>query len=100
VGDAAGATREQLAAAFSDEIAGVYWVSDGLEPGVQLAEVIDIAHAHGVPVLVDASNTLPPAEHLYEFVEMGAVYILFSLLDRRRPVPAPTPAVPKLEVAD
>jgi CDP-diacylglycerol--serine O-phosphatidyltransferase len=33
-------------------------------------------------------------------VVMGAVYILFSLLDRRRPVPVPSPAVPKLEVAD
>jgi L-seryl-tRNA(Ser) seleniumtransferase len=78
VGDDGGVTREQLEAAFSDEIAGVYWVSDGLEPGVQLPEVIEVAHAHGVPVLVDASNTLPPAEHLYEFVEMGADLVAFS----------------------
>jgi hypothetical protein len=31
-------------------------------------------------------------------VVMGAVYILFSLLDRRRPVPMPAPA--KLEAVD
>ena len=78
VGDADGATREQFEAAFTDRTAGVYWVSDGLEPGIQLDEVVQIAHARGVPVLVDASNTLPPAEHLYAFVELGADLVAFS----------------------
>ena len=76
--DADGVTREELEAAFTSETAGVYWTSDGLEPGVQLDEVVRIAHAHGVPVLVDASNTLPPAEHLYAFVEQGADLVAFS----------------------
>ncbi len=78
VGDAEGADREQFEAAFSDRTAGVYWVSDGLEPGIQLEEVVQIAHERGVPVLLDASNTLPPAEHLYQFVEMGADLVAFS----------------------
>jgi L-seryl-tRNA(Ser) seleniumtransferase len=56
----------------------VYWVSDGIEPGVQLDEVIEVAHARGVPVLVDASNTLPPAEHLHSFVDLGADLVAFS----------------------
>jgi L-seryl-tRNA(Ser) seleniumtransferase len=43
-----------------------------------LDEVIEIAHARGVPVLVDASNTLPPAEHLYAFIDMGADLVAFS----------------------
>ena len=78
VGGRNGTTREELAAAIGPQTAGVYWVSDGVEPGVQLREVIEIAHAAGVPVLVDASNTLPPAEHLYSFIEMGADLVAFS----------------------
>jgi len=74
----AGATREAFAAAFGTETAGVYWVSDGVEPGIQLAGVVEIAHAHGVPVLVDASNTLPPAEHLHHFIDLGADLVAFS----------------------
>jgi L-seryl-tRNA(Ser) seleniumtransferase len=78
VGGEGGATAAALEAAFGPRTAGVYWVSDGLAPGVQLADVIRIAHAHDVPVLVDASNTLPPAEHLYAFVELGADLVAFS----------------------
>jgi L-seryl-tRNA(Ser) seleniumtransferase len=40
--------------------------------------VIAVAHAQSVPVLVDASNTLPPAEHLYQFVDLGADLVAFS----------------------
>jgi L-seryl-tRNA(Ser) seleniumtransferase len=71
-------SREELVAAFGEQTAGVYWVSDGVEPGVQLDEVVEIAHEHGVPVLVDASNTLPPAEHLHSFVDLGADLVAFS----------------------
>ena len=78
VGGAAGVTRDELEAEFGANTAGVYWVSDGLEPGIQLDEVIAVAHRHGVPVLVDASNTLPPAEHLYSFIEQGADLVAFS----------------------
>jgi L-seryl-tRNA(Ser) seleniumtransferase len=78
VGDERGVTRQEFESAFSSGTTGVYWVSDGLEPGIQLDEVIEVAHGRGVPVLVDASNTLPPAEHLYQFVEMGADLVSFS----------------------
>jgi D-glucosaminate-6-phosphate ammonia-lyase len=71
-------TREELEAAFGPHTAGVYWVSDGLERGLGLREVIQIAHAHGVPVLVDASNTLPPAENLHAFIDMDADLVAFS----------------------
>jgi L-seryl-tRNA(Ser) seleniumtransferase len=76
--EADGVARAELEAAFTSETAGVYWTADGLEPGVQLDEVVEIAHAHGVPVLVDASNVLPPPENLYAFVEMGADLVAFS----------------------
>jgi L-seryl-tRNA(Ser) seleniumtransferase len=73
-----GATRAEFEAAFGPNTAGVYWTSDGLAPGIQLDEVIAIAHAHGVPVLVDASNTLPPPEHLHRFIDLGADLVAFS----------------------
>lgn len=78
VGGPAGVTTEEFEAALGPRTAGVYWVSDGAEPGIQLPEVIAIAHRHGVPVLVDASNTLPPAEHLHSFIDQGADLVAFS----------------------
>lgn len=71
-------TRDDLIAAFGPSTAGVYWVSDGVEASLSLEEVISIAHAHSVPVLVDASNTLPPPEHLYQFIDQGADLVAFS----------------------
>ncbi len=78
VGGQNGVTREEFLAAFGSDTAGVYWVSDGVELGIQLDEVIALAHARGVPVLVDASNTLPPSEHLHSFVDQGADLVAFS----------------------
>ena len=40
VGDDGGVTREQFEAAFRPDTAGVYWTSDGAEPGIPLAEVV------------------------------------------------------------
>jgi uncharacterized pyridoxal phosphate-dependent enzyme len=78
VGGPTGVTRDEFIAAFGPNTAGVYWVSDGVEPGIELDQVIAIAHERGVPVLVDASNTLPPAEHLYQFIDQGADLVGFS----------------------
>jgi D-glucosaminate-6-phosphate ammonia-lyase len=78
VGGPNGATRAEFEAAFGPRTAGVYWTSDGVAPGVQLDEVIAVAHARGAPVLVDASNTLPPAEHLHRFIDLGADLVAFS----------------------
>jgi L-seryl-tRNA(Ser) seleniumtransferase len=78
VGGSAGVARDEFVAAFSPNTAGVYWVSDGVEPGLSLGEVVAIAHERDVPVLVDASNTLPPAEHLYRFIDEGADLVAFS----------------------
>jgi len=39
---------------------------------------VQVAHARGVPVLVDASNTLPPRENLHAFIDMGADLVAFS----------------------
>jgi L-seryl-tRNA(Ser) seleniumtransferase len=43
-----------------------------------LAEVTEVAHAAGVPVLVDAAAQLPPVSNLRRFLEQGADLVAFS----------------------
>ncbi|MEX0762142.1 MAG: aminotransferase class V-fold PLP-dependent enzyme [Dehalococcoidia bacterium] len=78
VGNEKIATREEYAAAFSDDVALVYWIGYGPPGDISIEDVIDIAHARGVPVLIDASNSLPPAENLHRFIDLGADLVAFS----------------------
>ncbi|MFZ0215269.1 MAG: aminotransferase class V-fold PLP-dependent enzyme [Candidatus Dormiibacterota bacterium] len=71
---------EQLEAAFGDETAIVVyvvapWVARGALP---LAETCEIAHRHGIPVMVDAAAMLPPAENLRRFLAEGADLVTYS----------------------
>jgi L-seryl-tRNA(Ser) seleniumtransferase len=43
-----------------------------------LAQVVDMAHRHRLPVLVDAAAQLPPVENLRRFVASGADLVVFS----------------------
>jgi L-seryl-tRNA(Ser) seleniumtransferase len=43
-----------------------------------LAEVIAVAHAHGLPVLVDAAGELPPRRNLRDLIALGADLVAFS----------------------
>jgi L-seryl-tRNA(Ser) seleniumtransferase len=55
--------------------AGVHLASGALP----LAETVEIAHASGVPVVVDAAAQLPPTENLWRFTrELGADLAVFS----------------------
>jgi D-glucosaminate-6-phosphate ammonia-lyase len=48
-------------------------------PGcVPLAVVAEIAHRHGLPVIVDAAAELPPRSNLRRFIEEGADLVVFS----------------------
>ena len=80
VGGSDGTTRDELEAAFTDRTAAVFWFQGAMNaPGeLPLAEVIEIADAHDVPVLVDAAAQLPPVENLWRFTSMGAALALFS----------------------
>ncbi|MCC7024073.1 MAG: aminotransferase class V-fold PLP-dependent enzyme, partial [Thermomicrobiales bacterium] len=54
---------------------GVHLASGALS----LPETVEIAHAHGVPVVIDAAAQLPPTENLWRFTrEMGADLAIFS----------------------
>ncbi len=70
----------QLEAAFSDRTALVLyvespWASRGALP---LAQTCEIAHRHGVPVLVDAAAMLPPNSNLTRYIAEGADLVVYS----------------------
>jgi L-seryl-tRNA(Ser) seleniumtransferase len=68
----------QVEAAITDQTTAILWpVSD--IPGVaSLEEVSDIAHRHGLDVIVDAAAALPPVSHLRRFIDLGADAVIFS----------------------
>lgn len=68
----------ELEEAFGPRTAMVYWGTDEPPGALTVEDVVDIAHGHGVPVLVDNSNHLPPREHLWRYVEAGADLVAFS----------------------
>jgi L-seryl-tRNA(Ser) seleniumtransferase len=78
VGDDAGTKAEDIAAALSECTAGVLHVVLDPQPTVPLAQVAEIAHARGVPVVVDAAAELPPVENLHAFCEAGGDLVIFS----------------------
>ena len=43
-----------------------------------LPEVVDIAHAHDVPVIVDAAAEVPPVSNFSRFIDEGADLVAFS----------------------
>src|SRR5437763_3262328 len=80
IGYGHGTIPYQLEAAISERTALVCylaspWASKGALP---LAQVCEIAHKHGVPVLVDAAAMLPPMENLTRFIAEGADLVTFS----------------------
>lgn len=73
-------TPEALEAAINERTAGVWVVfSWGLiGEAIPLPKVAEIAHARGVPVLVDAASELPPMSNLHRYLDEGADLVIFS----------------------
>ncbi len=67
----------EYTAVFGPRTAGVLYVlTDTARP--PLAEVVEIAHAHYLPVIVDAAGELPPRANLQAIVRSGADLVAFS----------------------
>lgn len=64
-------------AAFTSNTAGVVYVY-GPDSQPPLSEVVEIAHRHQLPVLVDAAGELPPRSNLSEIAATGADLVAFS----------------------
>lgn len=64
-------------AAIGERTAAILYVAQGhSEP--PLAEIVRVAHRHGIPVIVDAAAQLPPASNLKRFISEGADLVAFS----------------------
>ncbi|MCE9604718.1 MAG: aminotransferase class V-fold PLP-dependent enzyme [Planctomycetia bacterium] len=67
----------EIEAAIGPETAGIFYVHDA-EARPRLAEVVEIAQARNLPVLVDAAGELPPRENLQSILACGADLVAFS----------------------
>jgi L-seryl-tRNA(Ser) seleniumtransferase len=64
-------------AAISERTAAIlYVVQEHSEP--PLANIVQMAHHHSIPVIVDAAAQLPPASNLKRFISEGADLVAFS----------------------
>ena len=67
----------EYAPAITDRTAGILYVqTEQARP--RLADVMDVAREHGLPVIVDAAGELPPPENIRKFVDSGADLIAWS----------------------
>jgi L-seryl-tRNA(Ser) seleniumtransferase len=81
IGGADGTRPEELEAALTPEVACVvYFAGAHFAAGaLPLDQVIALAHARGVPVIVDAAAQIPPIANLWRFTaELGADVAIFS----------------------
>jgi L-seryl-tRNA(Ser) seleniumtransferase len=71
---------EELEQAINTNTAAIFWFQASMtgRGDLPLEKVIAIAHARGVPVLVDAADQVPPVENLWKFTQMGADLAIFS----------------------
>lgn len=59
-------------------VAAVGYVHERSEFGLDIAEVVRLAHRYDVPVIVDAANSLPPISNLRRYVDTGADLVAVS----------------------
>ncbi len=71
---------DDLERAIGESTAAVFYVdSRHTDPGaLDFRDVVRIAHARDVPVIVDAASTVPPVEHLRRWGRWGADLVIFS----------------------
>ena len=79
-GSVSGCTAGELDRLITEKTAAVgYTFSYGGAPAsLSLPQVAAIAHAHGVPVMVDAAAMVPPKDNLRRFIREGADLVTFS----------------------
>jgi D-glucosaminate-6-phosphate ammonia-lyase len=80
VGQAGATTAAQLEAALGPAVAAVLFPAhlDGAPGTLPLADVLAIAHARGVPVLVDAAGRVYPLDKFRSYASGGADLVAFG----------------------
>jgi D-glucosaminate-6-phosphate ammonia-lyase len=67
----------EFEAAVTGRTCAIAYVA-GASAALPLEELTTMAHTHGVPVIVDAANQLPPPTNLRRFIDEGADLVAFS----------------------
>ena len=80
IGDGRRCHPWQLEAAFTDKTAAVAYLQAPFYSrlALPLEQVCEIAHARGVPVIVDAASMLPPRDNLSRYSQLGADMVIYS----------------------
>lgn len=80
IGDSDETLEYQLEGAIGDKTAAIFYFPSALytRGSMSIEKTIEIAHRHGVPVVVDAAAQLPPIENLWKYTDMGADMVIFS----------------------
>ena len=80
IGDGRRCAPWQLEAAFTDRTAAVAYLFSPFvsRRALPLEQVVEMAHARGVPVIVDAASMLPPRANLRKYIAQGADLVVFS----------------------
>ena len=70
----------QLEGAINERTAAVAYLCAPFSSNkvLPLERVCEIAHAHDVPVIVDAASMLPPRANLYRYLQAGADMVVYS----------------------
>jgi seryl-tRNA(Sec) selenium transferase len=67
----------EIERAIGERTAGVLYLA-AADSRPELEEVVRVAHAASIPVLVDAAAQLPPSRNLRRFIAAGADLVVFS----------------------
>ncbi len=80
IGDGRRCHPWELEAAINENTAAVAYLFSGFvsRRALPLEQVVEIAHANDVPVIVDAASYLPPRANLRRFIDEGADLVQFS----------------------
>ncbi len=72
-------TVAEVEAAINENTAAIHFLGIGNAPtGLPFATLRDIAHAHGLPILVDAASVVYPLERMTWFTRQGADLVCFG----------------------
>jgi L-seryl-tRNA(Ser) seleniumtransferase len=83
-GDDHTATVEQMEAAITDKTAAVHYLAiERLAIGkgkgsLPIETILEVAHRHNLPVIVDAASEVFPLERLHHFTNLGADLVCFG----------------------
>lgn len=80
VGDGRRCAPWQLEAAINENTAAIAYLFSPFitRRAVPFEEVVEIAHSHQVPVIVDAASFVPPRANLRRFIAQGADMVQYS----------------------